>query len=113
MSEGSNLRGLFRGAHARGWMARHGVWDLVAEVLAHMAILEDEGTPVTLRQHGKSYESWSLAVGGRVYHLRVQPSPYGPRENAIYLKDAWRNGNVVAVWRNVKDVRLWFDAVAA
>lgn len=113
MSQGGDLRGLLRGGHARGWMARHGVWDIVAEMLAHKAILESEGVACELRQRGKSYESWSLLVGGREYHLRVQETPYGPRENAVYLKSAWRLGVPLAVWRTPRDVRQWFDGITA
>lgn len=112
MSDGSDLRGLFRGGHARGWMARHGVWDIVAEMLAHKVILDSEGIPVEFKHRGTSYESWSMLVRGREYHLRVQETPSGPREHAIYLKSSYHKGSPVAVWRTVKDVRAWFDSIS-
>jgi hypothetical protein len=113
MSSGGDLRSLLRSAHARGWMLRHGVWDIFVEMRLSKDILIDEGIPVEFKHRGKSYESWSMLIRGREYHLRVQETPYGPRENAIYLKDAWQNGKAVAVWRTPKDVRKWFDGITA
>lgn len=101
--------------HVRGWMKRHGSAEaIVMEGLARLHMLSAAGVPWELNQHSRSYESFSLSIlGCPTVHLRAREYPGSLRDGRIYLRDAYRQGSVVATWSSPGDVRRWFEGAQA
>lgn len=96
--------------HVRGWMKRNRAEAIVMEALMRLHMLTAEQIKYQLIQHSSSYESMSLTVEGNpTVHLRTRECPGAARDGNIYLRDAYRQGQVVGVWRSPHDVRDWFE----
>lgn len=108
MSEKTGLRRVLHDGHTQRVMQRRGTNQILDAFWRERAILETEGVPCPIHQHSNGVASWSFTLYDTTYHLRSRPTPGARADGAIYLRDAYRRGQVVAEWRTPSSVRHWF-----